>query len=121
MHLGDVFLTLDLFAFAAVVYVAGAETSWLFVVFLVRPADQVNTSQDRVLFFTTAAVGAYLFMLAVVVLIDGRPVDWPTEFAKTMLLLGVGLYFSYTARTAQAIRLRTGEVVSIAQIGRAHV
>jgi two-component system sensor histidine kinase/response regulator len=112
--LGDLFLALDILGFSAAIYVSGAENSWLYPLLFVRTADQAHTKPARVLFFTAAAALGYMAMLGFVVAVDGRDLAWPIELSKVTLLLGVGLYISTTARTAEHIRSRTGRVVKLA-------
>ena len=115
VNLGDVFLVVDIFVISTLVYVAGAEQSWLFFILLARAGDQANTAWYRVLFFTTVAIVAYATMLLVVVGVDGRPISWPAQGAKMLFLGCLGLYLSFTARTAMHIRARTARVVDFAK------
>ena len=115
LRLGDVFLTLDIFVITLIVYYSGAEQSWLFFIPLARAADQSNTAWQRVFFFTTVVVIAYGAMLLFVTSVDGRAVRWSAEAAKMLSVVCLGLYMSFTARTAQRIRKRTGRVVDLAK------
>jgi two-component system, sensor histidine kinase and response regulator len=115
INLGDVFLTLDVPMWIAVVYLSGAEASWLFVILLARLADPVNTTRARVLFFTAVTALAYMAMDAYIVFVDHRALIWPTEVAKVVFLVGFGVYVSARARTAESIRNSTSEAVEFAK------
>jgi signal transduction histidine kinase/CheY-like chemotaxis protein len=115
VHLGDLFLTLDLLAFAVIIYVSGGPDSWLFLILLARPSDQANTSQRRVLLFTAASGAAYLAMLAYSAWVDGVAVNGAVETVKVLLLGWFGVFVSFTARTAKFVRRRTANVVTLAK------
>ena len=47
LHLGTLFLALDIPAFVWVIYQTGADNSWLFFLLYIRVADQTNTTFRR--------------------------------------------------------------------------
>ena len=114
-RLGDVFLTVDIFVITGIVYFAGAEQSWLFFIPLARAADQSNTNSYRVLFFTSIMLAAFVMMLLVVQYVDGRSFSWAAQGAKMLSVACLGLYMAFTARPAERIRTRTGQVVDVAK------
>jgi signal transduction histidine kinase/ActR/RegA family two-component response regulator len=107
ISLGLVFLIFDLLFYTLVVYYSGGEKSWLFFVYLVRIADQANTSFRRVFFFTHLSVGLYLSMVAYLTWIEHRPIFWPAELCKASLIYFTSLYISSTSRTAERLRAQT--------------
>lgn len=104
--LGDFFFATDLILWAAAIYVSGAERSWLFFVLAFRAADQAHGGTRRTLVFAHLAVLAYLGMLGWVAVVDGRPLPWPSEALKTLLLWVGGLYLALSAVPAERRRLQ---------------
>ena len=115
VDLGLAFLVLDLGVWTVAVYHTGGERSWLFVVLLVRVADQVNTSFARAAAFAHLAAAAYLGLLGYVALADGRAIAWPAELAKASILYLGGLYIALAARTAERRRRQVGAAVHLAR------
>jgi signal transduction histidine kinase/DNA-binding response OmpR family regulator len=113
--LGFLFLNLDVFVFAAAIYVSGAEQSRLFLIILVRVADQVNTTFRRVRYFLHLCAAAYLLLILYVVYVDGRELSWTAETVKVLVVYATGLYIALTARTSEALRERTSAAVRMAR------
>ena len=63
LHLGTLFLALDIPAFVWVIYQTGADNSWLFFLLYIRVADQTNTTFKRALAFSHIAVASYALLI----------------------------------------------------------
>jgi PAS domain S-box-containing protein len=100
--LGAVFLACDLCMFSLVVYVTGAERSWLFFLPMIRVADQTVTSFRRALVFAHLAPVSYLAVIGYVVFVDGRGVPLGPELAKLLFIYAGSLFIAMIARTADA-------------------
>jgi signal transduction histidine kinase/ActR/RegA family two-component response regulator len=106
LNLGTLFLALDIPAFVWVIYQTGADNSWLFFLLYIRVADQTNTTFKRALGFSHVAVASYALLLLYLALVEHRPISWPAEVFKLLILYGANLYVSMTARTAERMRAR---------------
>lgn len=113
--IGDLFLVLDVFMFAFVVYVSGADRSYLWPVFLARPADQVATTFKRSLWFAHLGPLAFLALLGYIVGVEHRVVDWHAELAKGGFLYFMSIYIALTARTAEARRNKLADARRVAE------
>ncbi|MBL8111945.1 MAG: hypothetical protein JNK60_03610, partial [Acidobacteria bacterium] len=108
------FLALDLFPLTVAVYLTGGMSSWLFFLFLVRVADQTNTTFPRLLLFTHLSVLSYAALLAYLHYGEGQPVPAGVEGTKLVCLYLANLYISLTGRTAE--RLREGRARALASV-----
>jgi signal transduction histidine kinase len=115
VNLGTVFLAIDLLWFAAMIWVSGADRSWLVLVLLVRVADQTNTTLRRVLIFLHLSVASYGLVLLAQALLDHRPPVLQVEAAKLAIVYVTGLYVAATARTAERLRDRTSRAIHVAR------
>ena len=115
VDLGWIFLVLDIPAFALAIYATGADQSWLFLLMIVRPADQQIAPVRNVLFLGHVSVAVYALMLAYVAFVEGRAIAWPGEIAKLIILYGVNLYLAECARAAQVIHRRLVDAVKAAR------
>jgi signal transduction histidine kinase/CheY-like chemotaxis protein len=117
---GVVFLAVDIFAFAWVIYMTGADQSWLVLLLLIRVADQANTSFRRAFAFGLLSIAAYALVLIYVGFVQGRAVSWPTEVFKMILLYAGNFYVALTARTAERLRARMVGAIRLARdlVGR---
>jgi len=106
LNLGTLFLALDIPAFVWVIYQTGADNSWLFFLLYIRVADQTNTTFKRALGFSHIAVASYALLILYLGLVERRPISWPAEMFKLLILYGANLYVSLTARTAERMRER---------------
>ena len=106
VNLGTVFLAVDVPVWVVAIYLTGGDRSWLFFLLFIRTADQVTTSFRRAFAFAHLAVGAYVAMLLELAFIEHRPLSWPAEIFKVVLLYGASGYISLTARTAERLRER---------------
>lgn len=108
-------LVADLLVWAVIIYVSGAERSWLFFILILRVADQSYTSFRRALVFAHLAPLIYFLILTYVVVVDGRDVPVAGEAAKLFCLYGASLYLALTGRTAAALRERTNAAIRLAK------
>ena len=104
VDIGDLFLIVDVFALAFVVYVSGADRSLLWPVFLARPADQVATTFRRSMFFAHLGPAAFLGLMVYITAIEHREIAWSIEISKGVILYFMAIYIALTARTAEARR-----------------
>ena len=104
MDLGDLFFGLDLIPMAYVVYVTGADQSYLWLVFVARAADQVAISPRNAVVFAHLSTAAFAALLLYVDQLEGRHVDWATQSAKLSFLYFLNLYIALSAFTVAARR-----------------
>ena len=103
-NLGTLFFYLDVLLFGYIVYVTGANQSWLIVLFLVRAADQSHYSPKRVLAMLHLGILVYLGVLAIVAFHLNAPISWKVEAGKIIILYFSGLFLASTALTSQRLR-----------------
>jgi len=115
LHLGTLFLSLDVVVFVLAIYLTGADQSWLFFLLFIRAGDQANTNFRRALGFAHLAVGLYALLLLELTLVEHRQIEWPTEVFKLFLLYGASLYVAMTARTAERLRERMVGAIRLAR------
>jgi signal transduction histidine kinase len=115
IHLGTLFLSLDVVVFIVAIYLTGADKSWLFFLLFIRAGDQANTNFRRALGFAHLAVGLYALLLLELVVVEHRHIEWPAEIFKLMLLYGASLYVAMTARTAERLRERMVGAIRLAR------
>ena len=115
LNLGTLFLALDIPAFVWVIYQTGADNSWLFFLLYIRVADQTNTTFKRAVAFSHVAVASYALLILYLVLVEHRPISWPAEVFKLLILYGANLYVSLTARTAERMRARMVAAIRFAR------
>jgi PAS domain S-box-containing protein len=110
-----VFLSTDVACYAALVYLSGAEQSWLYVLMVVRTADQVSSTFKRAIYFAHLNTFCYLIMLLWAHHVEGP--DFSTSSAEMRLatIYLVNLYLMMTARTAGNLRHQTTEAVRVAR------
>ena len=115
INLGDFFLALDILPFLVAIYVTGANESWLFFLLFVRVADQANTNFRRALAFGHLCVAGYAGLIFYLAFVEHRPLSWPAETFKLLLLYAVNAYVAMTARTAERLRARLVESIRLAR------
>ena len=115
INLGDFFLALDVLPFLVAIYVTGANESWLFFLLFIRVADQATTNFRRALAFGHLSVAGYAALIFYLAFIEHRPISWPTEAFKLVLLYAVNAYVAMTARTAERLRARLVETIRLAR------
>lgn len=109
------FLGFDVVIWTYVLYVSGAEKSWLYLILLVRVADQTQSTFRRCLGFAAFVTACYAAMLAWVVFVDGRAIPQSEFFVKLTFLGVAGLYIALTARTAERRRRQVADAIRIAR------
>ena len=114
-NLGTLFLALDIPAFVWVIYQTGADNSWLFFLLYIRVADQTNTTFKRALGFSHVAVFSYALLIGYLAFVEHRPISWPAEALKLLILYGANLYVALTARTAERLRARMVAAIRFAR------
>ena len=115
IHLGTLFLSVDVVMFVLAIYLTGADQSWLFFLLFIRAGDQANTNFRRALGFAHLAVGLYALLLLELTLVEHRQIEWPAEIFKLFLLYGASLYVAMTARTAERLRERMVGAIRLAR------
>jgi signal transduction histidine kinase/ActR/RegA family two-component response regulator len=115
VNLGTVFLVLDLLMFNLAVYFSGGEKSWLFFLYMVRTADQARTTFRNALFIGHISTLSYALLLGYLAYGEQRPLVWPAEGAKLVLIYASNLYLTLIARAAEDLRDR---LVAAVRVGR---
>ena len=115
VHLGTLFLSVDVFAFIFAIYLTGADKSWLFFLLFIRTADQANTNFKRALGFAQLSVVAYGLLLFELAFVEHRAIAWPAEIFKLLILFGANSYVALTARTAERLRERMVGAIRLAR------
>ena len=105
----------DLLFWTAVIYLSGAEASWLFFILLLRVADQTQTTFRRALAFAIFATGCYAMMLATVVLVTDRTIANGAALAKLVFIFTAGMYIALAARTAESRRVRLAGAIRMSR------
>lgn len=111
IHLGLLFLALDVPLYCRAIQLTGAEYSWYFLLLIVRIADQIPAGPRRTLGFTHICLFAYLAMLAV----GPATVDWTKAFEKALILYLAGLYLSLSAVANEGLRRRASQALTTAR------
>lgn len=114
------FLVLDVPFLLAFVYHAGLFHTWVLLFLLLRVADQANMSFRRAFAFTHYIAAGYLVVLAILraeagftgVGIDGLGSEWFTVLATFYI---AGVYISFTAGTAAALRRKVRGAIQTAR------
>lgn len=114
VDLSLVFLTTDLFVWTWLIYVTGAEQSWLFFLLSVRSADQTPTNFRRTFFFAHLGTLLYVAMLGYLFM-SGREVDWGAAWSKAAMIYGFNLYLSLAARTTESIRRKMSAAIQMSR------
>lgn len=115
LDVGVVFLATDMALFSLVIYVTGAERSWIFFLPLFRVLDQTPSSFRRALAFAHLAPLSYLAVLLYVALVDHRTIPPGPEIAKLLFIYSGGLYIALIARTSDARYQRTTKAIRFAR------
>jgi signal transduction histidine kinase/HPt (histidine-containing phosphotransfer) domain-containing protein len=113
--LGVLFLTLDIVIFAAAVYLSGGQRSLLFFLFIVRVADQTNTSFKRVLWFAHVSPFIYVMLLFYLHYWEGENISLAREVPKVFGIYFCNLYIALTAIAAERLRNRTTAAMRLAR------
>ena len=105
VHLGNLFLALDLIPLLAAIQITGGPRSLIFFLPAARCLDQLWTGVRRTVWFNFATVGGYLGILAIAF---GRhiEVNWPAEIAKIAALFALNSYCCLMAWWVESARRR---------------
>jgi PAS domain S-box-containing protein len=109
------FLVIDVFIWATVIYFSGGEKSLLFWLMVMRVADQINTSFKRAIFFGHLSTFSYIAMLSYLIYVDRHPISLLQELPKIVVIYVSNLYIAITARTSEQHRTRTAAAVRVAR------
>ncbi|HKO55865.1 MAG TPA: ATP-binding protein, partial [Thermoanaerobaculia bacterium] len=102
--LGLFFLFFDVVIWTFAIYFTGAERSWLFFIYLMRVADQVQTTVRRCFAFGFFSLFCYAAMFAWVVLADGRHIAASMIAVRLLFIALATVYIALAARTAERRR-----------------
>lgn len=109
----DVLLAVDVLPISLLLYLTGAEHSFLFPLYLFRVGDQTHSTFRRALFFTFFVTLAFLATIAYAAWGAGHPVSWAREGAKAGLLFVTGGYISLTTRVAERLRKKVHAAIEM--------
>ena len=115
VHLGMVFLTLDICIWTLAIYFSGGEQSLLFFILILRPIDHLHLNVKHVVAFAHFSALCYVLLIAYLYGIEHRPLSLPTEGLKAILIYGTGLYIAMAARPADRLRKRSAAAVRMAR------
>lgn len=108
------FLTTDLFVWIWLIYLTGAEESWLFFLLSVRAADQTPTTFRRTFYFAHVGALLYVAMLGFLYLHHDQ-VNWGAAWSKAAIIYGFNIYLSLAARTTEIIRRRMAAAIQLSR------
>ncbi|HUP50331.1 MAG TPA: ATP-binding protein [Thermoanaerobaculia bacterium] len=109
------FLAFDVVIWTVIIYMSGAESSWLYFILLVRVADQTHTTFRRCLGFAVFVTACYAAMLGWVALVDGRRISLPVAAVKLTFVGVAAFYITLTARTAERRRAQVAGAIRLAR------
>jgi signal transduction histidine kinase len=92
VHLGTLFLVLDLVVFSVVIWATGGPRSWLWPIYLLRVGDQMWLGRRRAAAMGLAGLVAYGGTLAWMAIGEGIPVPLSGEALKMAMLAAMGGY-----------------------------
>jgi len=113
VHLGRLFLLLDLIVLGGAVWVTGGSQSWLFMLPYVRVFDQVHVGMRWCLTCTAAAVSTHAALILLEYSQLGA-VPLEVELLKLVVCATLALYLTSTSRTAERLRRRNSRTVAFA-------
>jgi PAS domain S-box-containing protein len=113
--LGICFLVFDIFIWAFTIYFTGGEKSLLFVLMIVRAADQSAITFKRVLIFAHISILSYVLMLLYLNYIEHKQISLLGELPKLIFIYAINIYFSLTTKTGEQYRNRTADAVRVAR------
>ncbi len=113
--LGVFFLGIDIIFFIFAIYFSGGDKSWLFILLVIRVADQTNTTFRRTILFTHLYLFGYLSLLFYLTRFEGREINWDFEIIKISMIYMINWYLSLTTKTAEKVRLRTSASLKLAK------
>ncbi len=107
IHLGTLFLALDLPVFTCVVYATGADASLLWPMYLIRVGDQLWIGRRRAALMGVIGAGSYVAMLLWVAGVERLPLDLGIEALKVGIILSLTGYMVSIARMPWDLQGRT--------------
>jgi PAS domain S-box-containing protein len=113
--LGIFFLVFDIFVWIFVIYSTGGEKSLLFVLMIVRAADQSAMTFKRVIVFAHISILSYILMLLYMNYVEYKSISLLGELPKLVFIYAVNIYLSLTAKTGEQYRNRTADAVRVAR------
>ena len=90
IHLGIVFLTLDIFIWTLAIYFSGGEKSLLFFILILRPLDHLHLNSKHVIRFAHVSALCYLLLIGYLYIVEHRDISWLAESLKLILIYGTG-------------------------------
>lgn len=115
IHIGDLFLVVDIGFLVAAVYLSGGDRSWIFFILLMRVADQAIAGFRRALVFSHLCVAGYIVMLVWIAVVDGRSLELDAVIAKTIFLYLGAIYIALCALPVARRREAIGTAVRTAR------
>jgi signal transduction histidine kinase len=106
LHLGTLFLVLDVPVLLFAIHLTGGSSSWLFLLLAARCTDQIFFGVRRVIWFGHLLVGSYALYVLLVATSHGAA-NWEIEAAKLAILYAFIWYYALTARTVDSVRRRS--------------
>ncbi|MBZ5675706.1 MAG: hypothetical protein LAP61_15805 [Acidobacteriia bacterium] len=106
LHLGTLFLVLDVPVLLLAIHLTGGTSSWLFLLLAARCTDQIFFGVRRVIWFGHLLVGSYAVYVFMVATSHGVA-NWEIEAAKLLILYAFTWYYALTARTVDLVRRRS--------------
>ena len=113
LHLGDLFLALDVPLLAYIVHLSGDEVSLLVPLVFARVIDQAFHSVKRCLIALHSAPVIVVVTLVLSQVVDGNAIDWRLAWAKILATYVAFLYVAFVSRTAEKIRGRLRNAVYV--------
>ena len=111
----DFFLVFDTVLYTLAIYCSGADRSWLYLLLVVRVGDRIyERMRDALLVFHLSLV-EYGLMLLYVEHVDARPVAWPAEATKLLVVLFVGYYLASAGAVWSVMRGTVSGAVRLAR------
>jgi len=107
VHLGDVFLVVDLATWSWAISASGGAQSLLWPVFLLHTADQLWLNRRRARVMAGLGPLAYAGLLGYWVLVAGQDVVWGAEVAKLLVLVTMNIFMVLVAEGPWHQRDRT--------------
>ncbi len=106
LHLGTLFMVLDVPILIFAIHLTGGANSWLFLLLAARCTDQIFFGVRRVIWFGHLLVGSYSLYIVFAAISRGG-VQWKMEIAKLAILYAFTWYYALTARSVDLARRRS--------------
>ena len=115
LDLARVFLAVDMWMFSSVIYVTGADRSWIFFLPIFRVIDQTPASFRQAIAFAHLAPLTYIVALVYAAANDRREIAILPEVAKVLFIYAGSLYIALIARAGDERHGRSVEVIRLAK------